>query len=1838
MYQPTGKDGAFVTVGTTISGTHSGITLSDTADNPVAVTGTIVSNTGAAIYGQGGAGSNSWTINNSGSIHSFYDDSGSGIELGKAGNSVATGVVINHEGGQIAGVYDGVRIFGPGTVINLAGGYIGSGSNAGVAIAGLATVANYGTVTGGRFAVVEDSGGLIANAAGGTLSGPDAVSGAGAATVINDGLVTGGLNGVLNPGKIINRADGTINGGGYGAFLQEIGTVVNYGTVTGGHAAIEQVNGLVTNAAGGILSGGTIGVRINNDVPGPATVINAGYIAGPSRGVVVHGSDTVVNSAGGTIEASGTQGYGVFATGGDTVANYGIVTAGFAAVFLEPRGAITNAAGGTLSGGTYGVAFNGSGTLTNDGTIQGANDAVLFAYNDPTDRVIVDPGASFIGNVDGGSGTLELGAGNYTTGTLTGIGSSITNFSALQFDPGAKWEVAGQTGTAGFDTIGISGFASFDMIDVTNFLATSATFAGDMLTLTGADSASATLHIQGSFAANAFSVSPDGIGGSLIEVGRTIAGTYDHGITLTNTGDNPVAVTGTIDANEAIPALYGKSDGTDGWTISNSGSISNANWYGIGLGAIAGGTSVSVVSGIVSNEGVISGGPATGGVGIIGPGSVANFAGGEITGGKNAVADFLASGTVTNAGSMTGTSNDGIYLGAGGEVTNSGSGSIAGGIYAVDVWAAPGTVSNYGSMSGTTIAGVFLRAGGEVTNSGSGATITSDRSAVVVKTAPGTVSNSGMMTGTNLFGVYLGDGGTVTNSGSGSIAGGRYAVDVHAAAGTVTNAGSMNGTSNDGVYLGAGGTVTNSGSGSIAGGRYAVDVHIAPGTVSNSGSMTGTVAGVFLRAGGEVTNSGSGATITGDDHAVVVKYAPGAVSNSGMMTGTNLFGVYLGDGGTVTNSGSGSIAGGRYAVDVHTAAGTVTNAGSMTGTGNDGVYLGDGGTVTNSGSGSIAGGQDAVYVRTAPGTVSNSGSMTGTVAGVFLRAGGEVTNSGPGATITGDDYAVVIKTAPGAVSNSGVMTGTTYFGVYLGAGGTVTNSGSGSIAGGRYAVDVHTASGTVSNAASMTGTVAGVFLRAGGEVTNSGPGATITGDHNAVVLKYFAGAVSNSGMMTGTENFGVYLGAGGTVTNSGSGSITGGQDAVIVKTESGTVTNSAGMTGADQGLYLGAGGTVTNSGSGSITGGQDAVYVQTAPGTVTNAGSMTGSGTAGVYLKAGGEVTNASAALITGGLGVILNGAGGTVSNAGTIAATRTDYYSGGAALSAATVTNAALGTISGPTDGVVFFGTAGLGETLSNDGKIVGNTNAGIVVESGPGAITNATSGTIAGGSWGVHIRHLSGRYGSTFTNAGTVMATGTGGQAVHFNSVGAADRLVVDPGAVFVGSVYGGNGVVELASGSSTGALSGFGTSITNFSSLQFDPAAAWNVAGDGIGLEAIGTISGFAPGDTIEVTGVSASGDSFTPETGLVLSDGTTLHIQGPFSSVSDFNITPVAGDTFVTVACYLAGTNILTPSGETPVEQLAIGDLVITHTGEARPIVWIGRRGYDGRFASGNRSVLPIRIAAGALADGVPTRDLHVSPKHALWFDGVLIPAEKLLNGVSICQLEATQTIEYIHIELEAHDVILAEGAAAETFVHCDNRGMFQNSAEFEQLYPNASPPKGAYCMPLVESGEALEKVRQKLEQRLEAFGYTISVDPPLRLLVDGREIWPDRVDGQSCLFTLTRKPDEVRLVSRSSVPAEVTASTDLRRLGVNLCQLVLRGGHITCTVEHAHPALTEGFHEAERAHRWTDGDARIPPVLFDCLGKEFTIEVKLLGQGLPYRVGPEAGGQRYREAALCMKRA
>ena len=196
---------------------------------------------------------------------------------------------------------------------------------------------------------------------------------------------------------------------------------------------------------------------------------------------------------------------------------------------------------------------------------------------------------------------------------------------------------------------------------------------------------------------------------------------------------------------------------------------------------------------------------------------------------------------------------------------------------------------------------------------------------------------------------------------------------------------------------------------------------------------------------------------------------------------------------------------------------------------------------------------------------------------------------------------------------------------------------------------------------------------------------------------------------------------------------------------------------------------------------------------------------------------------------------------------------------------------------------------------------------------------------------------------------------------------------------------------------------------------------------------------------------------------------------------------------TVPCFLRGTLIATERGEVAVEDLAIGDRVKTHDGSFKPVTWVGKRSYLRLFTPLNRrnAVMPIRIAAGALADGVPARDLHISPKHALLLDGNLIAPELLVNGTTIARMDL-ERVDYFHVKLEAHDVIFAEGTPAETYVVHGNLKSFNNWQEHEAIFgPVENDPASVDYAPRLRKGEALDQVRQKIAARQAALGHDVA---------------------------------------------------------------------------------------------------------------------------------------------------
>jgi hypothetical protein len=240
-------------------------------------------------------------------------------------------------------------------------------------------------------------------------------------------------------------------------------------------------------------------------------------------------------------------------------------------------------------------------------------------------------------------------------------------------------------------------------------------------------------------------------------------------------------------------------------------------------------------------------------------------------------------------------------------------------------------------------------------------------------------------------------------------------------------------------------------------------------------------------------------------------------------------------------------------------------------------------------------------------------------------------------------------------------------------------------------------------------------------------------------------------------------------------------------------------------------------------------------------------------------------------------------------------------------------------------------------------------------------------------------------------------------------------------------------------------------------------------------------------VAITTADAFGKwSYTPAT--ELSQGAYSYTATATDAAGNTSDTSATFDVTVDkTLCYLEGTQILTPTGEVPIQHLKIGDTVVTRWAGIQPIKWIGRQSFSAQFVKGNRSQVPVRIQAGALGDRLPARTLFVSPGHSMLVGCTLVLARSLVNGVTITQDEAPETINYFQIELEAHDCVIAEGVWSESYADCEGqRDQFHNAAEFEVLYPNhRSPEELRLCAPRPERGPKLDEALRPVVARASA---------------------------------------------------------------------------------------------------------------------------------------------------------
>ncbi|SEN42752.1 Hint domain-containing protein, partial [Halomonas caseinilytica] len=225
---------------------------------------------------------------------------------------------------------------------------------------------------------------------------------------------------------------------------------------------------------------------------------------------------------------------------------------------------------------------------------------------------------------------------------------------------------------------------------------------------------------------------------------------------------------------------------------------------------------------------------------------------------------------------------------------------------------------------------------------------------------------------------------------------------------------------------------------------------------------------------------------------------------------------------------------------------------------------------------------------------------------------------------------------------------------------------------------------------------------------------------------------------------------------------------------------------------------------------------------------------------------------------------------------------------------------------------------------------------------------------------------------------------------------------------------------------------------------------IASGDTGVDKIDYLYGEEDNDTITIIADDIPDGSTIHASGGAGSD--TIIVQGEGYTITDNNEGGTDGTMTVTdgnktfyvdyssaeskeeVICFAEGTLIDTPAGEVPVEQLRIGDPILTAEGKTVPVRWIGHQTLVKSHLAWRMQ--PVRIEAGALGGGLPHSDLTVTASHGMVLDGLVINASALVNSDSIRFVplaELAEQFRVFHVETEEHNVILANGSPSETYI-------------------------------------------------------------------------------------------------------------------------------------------------------------------------------------------------------------
>jgi hypothetical protein len=562
----------------------------------------------------------------------------------------------------------------------------------------------------------------------------------------------------------------------------------------------------------------------------------------------------------------------------------------------------------------------------------------------------------------------------------------------------------------------------------------------------------------------------------------------------------------------------------------------------------------------------------------------------------------------------------------------------------------------------------------------------------------------------------------------------------------------------------------------------------------------------------------------------------------------------------------------------------------------------------------------------------------------------------------------------------------------------------------------------------------------------------------------------------------------------------------------------------------------------------------------------------------------------------------------------------------------------------------AGATVNLLNSGATVSDANTALTgtIDVGNGGAFNASGVmTLSTGS----VLESTGGTGSVGNTTATGSVSGLGSIFANGGTLAISEN---------VGALTGTTGIEISSSSSSAILLTG---ALSSGDSIKFDGASGYlgtagNIAvGNVITGMYVSTNSGTSTPTPATTNYIDFTNQSVTVDSGYFVQTGASATID--LSNGSVLTLSGVAGnntgtwyvdaasdgaggtDIFLsTQPCYAAGTRILTATGERQVELLQPGDVVLTLVGEtldAHPIKWIGRRRLDLTAHPRPHLAAPVRIRKDAFAEGMPHTDLVVSPDHAVLADGKLICARQLINGTTIRQEMDWTSVEYFHVELESHAILLAEGMPAESYLDTGNRGLFANGGAPLVLHPDLTdeadyPAREAgSCAPFVSEEAGVLPVWQRLADRAATLGQPVAQpatidDPGLCLLAKGRTWRPLYGENGLYVFALPKGVTEVRVTSRAAAPTDTRPwLEDQRDLGVYVSRIVLRGANEVLDIPLDHPELNKGWWAVERdgtsLRRWTNGDAVLALPAFE---HPAMLEIHASPSGLAYLAETKVG--------------